>query len=161
MRWKTGAQIGLENAGGIRGDLPAGTVTRAGIISVVPFFNTVVTGKLSGAQVRKLLEQGLTLQAGLIQVSGVTMRADMRKPEYHRLISATVNGEPLDEDRTYSVAATSFIATGGDHYDAFVSLPGSRDTGLLLSDVLEQFAKEKKTLTPPLGGRFVDVSVTP
>ena len=158
MRWKTGAQIGLENAGGIRDDLPAGMVTRADVISVVPFYNTVVTGDLTGAQIRKLLEQGLTLQAGLIQVSGLAMRADMSKPEYHRLLSATVNGQPLDDARTYSVAATSFIATGGDNYDAFISLPGSHDTGLLLSDVLEEYARQRKELTIPLSNRFTDVA---
>jgi 5'-nucleotidase / UDP-sugar diphosphatase len=158
LRWKTGAQIGLENAGGLRDDLPAGVVTRAGILSVVPFFNSLVTGDLTGAQIRRLLEQGLTLQAGLIQVSGLVMTADMNKPEYHRLVSVTVNGEPLDDAKKYTVAATSFIATGGDHYDAFISLPGSHDTGLLLSDVLEEYAKERGTLIAPPGGRFVDVT---
>jgi 5'-nucleotidase/UDP-sugar diphosphatase len=158
LRWKTGAQIGLENAGGVRGDIAAGTVTRAGIISVVPFYNTVVTGNLSGNQVRKLLEQGLTLQAGLVQVSGIVMQADMSKPEYHRLVSATIGGVPLDDANTYSVAATSFIATGGDNYDSFVSLPGSHDTGVLLSDVLEEYAKEKKILIAPKADRFIDIS---
>ena len=157
LRWKTGAQIGLENAGGIRGDISAGVVTRAGILSAVPFFNTVVTGDLTGAQIRRLLEQGLTLQAGLIQVSGLVMTADMSKPEYHRLVSVTVNGESLDDAKKYTVAATSFIATGGDHYVAFISLPGSHDTGLLLSDVLEQYAKELETLAAPPGGRFIAV----
>lgn len=160
LRWKTGAQIGLENAGGIRDDIPAGVVTRDAIISAVPFFNTAVTGNLSGAQLRRILEQGLTLQAGLIQVSGLVVTADMSKPEYHRLISVTVNGEPLDDARVYSVVATSFIAGGGDHYPAFIAAPGARDTGILLSDVLEQYAKERHTLAAPAAGRFVDVSLS-
>lgn len=161
MRWKTGAQIGLENAGGIRDDIPAGVVTRMAILSAVPFYNTVVTGNLTGAQIRRLLEQGLTLQAGLIQVSGIVMTADMSKPLYHRLVSVTVNGEPLDDAKKYSVAATSFIATGGDHYDAFISLAGSHDTGLMISDVLEQYAREQKTLVAPSAGRFIAASQAP
>jgi 5'-nucleotidase / UDP-sugar diphosphatase len=158
MRWKTRAQIGLENAGGIRGDLAAGAVTRYGIVSVVPFFNTVVTANLTGAQIRKLLEQGLTLQAGMLQVSGLTVRADMTKPEYHRLLVATIGGASLEDNKSYSVAATSFIATGGDHYDGFMHEPGSRDTGLLLSDVLEEYAREQKVLAAPEAKRFVDIS---
>ena len=157
MRWKTHAQIGLENAGGIRADLPAGTVSRYGIVSVVPFFNTVVAAQLTGAQIRKLLEQGLTLQAGMLQVSGVTLRADMTKPEYHRLLAVTVDGAPLEDAKSYSVAATSFIATGGDHYDSFIHEPGSHDTGWLLSDVLEEYAREQKVLAAPEEKRFVAI----
>jgi 2',3'-cyclic-nucleotide 2'-phosphodiesterase (5'-nucleotidase family) len=158
LRWKSGAQIAFENAGGIRDDLPAGNVTRAGILSVVPFFNTMVTGDLTGTQIRSLLEQGLTLQAGLIQVSGLVMTADMNQPEYHRLVSVTVNGQPLEDEKKYTVAATSFMATGGDNYQEYISHAGSRDTGLLLSDVLEQYAREQGTLVAPAANRIIQLS---
>jgi len=49
FREKTGTQIAVTNTGGIRTDLPAGAITYGKIFEILPFENTLVTLKLSGA----------------------------------------------------------------------------------------------------------------
>ncbi len=62
QRWKTGADIGVMNPGGLRDDLigtgdGAGPVTYREAANVQPFANTLVTVDLTGAQLKLLLEQ--------------------------------------------------------------------------------------------------------
>jgi 5'-nucleotidase/UDP-sugar diphosphatase len=158
MRWKTGAQLALENAGGIRGDIPAGPITRNQVISAAPFINSLVTMNLTGAQLRELLEQSLTLKVGMMQVSGLRMTYDLSRPEYHRLISVHVRDTPLEDARSYSVVTNSFLATGGDHYETFLKARPQQDRGMLVADVLEEYVRTKHTLEAPQGGRIVAVT---
>ncbi len=155
MRWKTGAQIALENAGGIRGDIPAGPITRNQVITAAPFINSLVTMSVTGAQLRELLEQSLTLKVGMMQVSGLRLTYDLGRPEHHRLVSVRVGDAPLDEARNYMLVTNSFLATGGDHYQTFLKVKPQKDDGVLVSEVLEQYVRQKHTLEAPLGGRMV------
>jgi 5'-nucleotidase/UDP-sugar diphosphatase len=158
MLWKSGADIAFQNAGGIRADLDAGPVTLYEVVSVFPFINTLVEASLTGRQVRAILEQSLTLKVGLMQVAGVRLRYDLAKPEGQRLISAEVGGAPLADDRVYRVATNSFLADGGDHYTTFNEAASKRDRGLLLSDLLVEYARARKTLEPPSAGRQIPAS---
>lgn len=136
MRAETGADVGLMNAGGLRADLPAGTVTTGDVRDALPFLNLVVTVDMTGAQLREVLEQGLTLERGMIQVSGLRAEYDLARPPGARLLAVRVGGEPLDESRRYRVATNSFVAEGGDLYTTFRGLPWSVNTGRSIADVV-------------------------
>ena len=57
-RWKTGADIGLQNGGGIREGPPlSGDVTAADLVSCSPFDEPVVVAEVSGAQLRALAHE--------------------------------------------------------------------------------------------------------
>jgi 5'-nucleotidase/UDP-sugar diphosphatase len=116
LREHTQADVALYNAGGLRADLPAGTVTRADVTSALPFNNRLVVVRLKGSAVRAALEQGLSEEHGMVQQSGMTVRFDASAPPGHRLVSAAVNGRPLADDATYLVATIDFLAQGGDGY---------------------------------------------
>ena len=95
----TGADIAFENAGGIRASIAAGTVTYGDVINVSPYGNYVVTKKLTGAQIKEMLESSLTIQKNCIvandsgewdawpndsgsylQVGGIIVRFDPAQP---------------------------------------------------------------------------------
>ena len=158
MLWKSGAEVALENAGGIRADIAAGPISRYDVISAVPFINSLTTMELTGKQLRQILEQSLTLKVGMLQVAGVKATYDLSRPEYQRLVSLEVGGQPLDENRTYRVATNSFVATGGDHYATFVEGKNQDDSGLNIMDVLEQYIRSRGTVTQPAGNRLEQVS---
>jgi 2',3'-cyclic-nucleotide 2'-phosphodiesterase (5'-nucleotidase family) len=157
MLWRTGVQIAFENAGGIRGDLPAGPVTRYDVISAFPFINTPVEMDLTGRQIRAILEQSLTLKTGMLQVAGLRATYDLRRPKYHRLVSVEVGSAPLVDGETYRVAATSIIAHGADEYTQFLGGKNVHDTGELLCDLLTAYARSVHTLAPHAGARLVQV----
>ncbi len=63
MLWKVsgqGIQIALINGGGIRTDIPEGDITRAKLMEVLPFGNTLATFRISGADLRQAFEQGVS-----------------------------------------------------------------------------------------------------
>ena len=111
---------------------------------------------MTGRQIREVLEQGLTLERGLIQVSGLTGTYDLGRPPGSRLLSAEVGGRPLDDARTYRVATNSFLAQGGDLYTTFLQAKKVADTGVLLPEIVaENRSARPARVEPPAGGRFV------
>lgn len=155
IREKAGADVGFENAGGLRADLPAGTVTRHHLVDALPFVNSLVTLEMTGRQIREVLEQGLTLERGLIQVSGLTGTYDLGRPAGARLLTAAVGGRPLEDARTYRVGTNSFLAQGGDLYATFLKARAVADTGVLLPEIVAEKLRAAGTIEPPVAGRFV------
>ena len=130
----TGADIAFENAGGIRASIAAGTVTYGDVINVSPYGNYVVTKKLTGAQIKEMLETSLTIQRNCIvandsgewdawpndsgsylQVGGITVRFDPAQPAGARVLSVQKDGQELDDTKEYTVAVNNYLA-GSDSY---------------------------------------------
>jgi 2',3'-cyclic-nucleotide 2'-phosphodiesterase / 3'-nucleotidase / 5'-nucleotidase len=138
MRAASGADFAFTNSGGLRADLAEGTVTKGSIYEVIPFDNTLVLVKLTGTQVRDLLEGGLT-HGRISPQSGLRYRFDLSRPQGQRLLAVTLaDGSPLDEARTYTVAVNNFMASGGDNYDTLARIRDQVDTGILMRDALER-----------------------
>ena len=126
MREATGADIALTNGGGIRGDTvyPPGTkLTRKMVLTELPFGNKTVVLRLTGAQVRDALENGVSRAENpsgrFPQVSGLAFSFDTRRPPGERVTSVTVAGAPLEDGKAYTLATNSFLANGGDDYRVF------------------------------------------
>lgn len=57
----TGADLAIENAGGIRGSIAAGDVTAGNVIAISPYGNTVETWTMTGADFLAALEHSLQI----------------------------------------------------------------------------------------------------
>lgn len=57
----TGADVAIENAGGIRGGIAAGDVTAGNVIAISPYGNTVETWTMTGADFLAALEHSLQI----------------------------------------------------------------------------------------------------
>lgn len=57
----TGADLAIENAGGIRGGITAGNVTAGDVIAISPYGNTVETWTMTGADFLAALEHSLQI----------------------------------------------------------------------------------------------------
>jgi 5'-nucleotidase/UDP-sugar diphosphatase len=99
VREAFGTEIELENIGGVRAPLLKGTITRGDLVALDPFANTVVTFKITGLQLRKILARYTPA------CSGVRYRV-----EGGELVEALVNGEPLQDTRRYTGATNSYLA---------------------------------------------------
>ena len=103
--------IGISNRGGIRIDMPAGEILCDDIQSMFPFKNNLCYVALHGRDVRAILDQ---MAATSFQIlGGVKVVAKNGK-----IVSATVNGEPLDDDKVYGVATINFLLDGGGGYSS-------------------------------------------
>jgi 2',3'-cyclic-nucleotide 2'-phosphodiesterase (5'-nucleotidase family) len=158
MRERAGAEVALTNAGGLRADLPEGPVTRGDVLDALPFVNTVVTLEMTGAQLREVLEQGLTLERGLVQASGLRATYDLKRPAGQRLVELRVGDEAVGDARVYRVATNSFLAQGGDLYQTFLKAKKVDDGKVLLSDLVMEYLRAKKSIGAPEPGRLVPAS---
>ena len=164
MRAATGSDIALVNGGGIRGDTiyPAGTkLTRKLVLTELPFGNRTVKLRLTGAQVREALENGVSqverVSGRFPQVSGFAFAYDPRKPAGSRVVRVAVDGSELDPGKTYTLATVDFLARGGDGYAVFRAgevLIDSRSGGLMAGQLIDRIAAAG-TVSPEIEGRIV------
>lgn len=154
MRARTGADVAVTNAGGLRADLPEGLIDRGHVLDAFPFLNDTVTVALAGADLRGVLEHGLSLRAGMCQVSGLRATYDLARPVGARLVTLGIGGRPVEDGRIYRVATNSFLSEGGDGYSSFKK---GRETARdkQLSDLLCDHVAAVKTIEPPAMGRLV------
>lgn len=165
MRAAAGADLALQNSGGLRADLKEGVITRGAIYEVMPFDNTLVTMELTGAEIRRVFEEGLRF-GRIAQLSGVRIAFDPDRPAMDRVVKLTLaNGAPLEDGRTYKVAVNNFMATGGDDYDTLAKGRNVVDTGILVRGVLEDhvtaLTRRGQALDVKLDGRIERLGNTP
>ncbi len=147
MREATGAEIAFHNSYGIRNPLLKGRVTYRDTYKILPFDNTLYTMKLTGRQIREILEHSLGLQHGLLQVSGLRVDYNPRAELGDRVLSVSCSGAQLDDDRLYSVVTNSFLAKGGDYYQTFRESKELRNAGVLDRDALNSYIRSHSPLT--------------
>lgn len=158
-------ELGIVNPGGLRADLlfagdtttnPAntdGVVTFAEANAVLPFVNNVSTVDLTGAQVKRILEQQWQpagssrpyLHLGLSDNVSVTQ--DPTQPVGQRITSVRIAGKPMVATETYTVSTFSFLAAGGDNFTGFTE-GTTKDTGLIDRDVWIKYIRDNAGLKP-------------
>ena len=149
-RQQSRTQIALQNTGGIRSRIVRGRITWGNVFEVLPFTNTLVTLKLTGAQLKK------TLGWNLLAVSGVKVRLDSKKPLGEKLISATLaDGTPIEDSQSYTVTTNDFVLAGGDGFSEVGKGSDIKITEVLLRDVFVDFIRARVVLSPALDGRVV------
>ena len=126
MRWTAKSDIAVINGGGLRADLPEGDVKRSDTMAIFPFGNTLRVAEIKGATIREMLEHSVEYYpasfGGFLDVSGMTFSYDPSKPAKHRVEKILVGGQPLDENKTYTIALADFQTSGGDDYTMLENL---------------------------------------
>ena len=145
------ADVGFVHSGSLRKDLPGGDVALVDLLDTYPFVDELVVMKMTGAQVRRVLEQSLTLERGLLQVSGMEVVYDLSKPERRRLVSMRHGGSLIEPADELEVAVSGFLAEGGDLYDAFPEGTRLRTLGRVSDVVVDYFRSRDIVKVPPRG----------
>ena len=184
VKAKGEAEVGVVNNGGIRlSPIVAGDIKVGTIFNLMPFDNTICTVKMTGAQLKILLEQALQDNGKGIQVSGIKFTYDMSKQGYvpadtktgkqevmgQRIVKLTKeDGTAIKDTDTIKVAAPDFLATGGDTFTVFVDYKNIKDTfedlsltkgqDYLVRNALISDVRAKKTIAATLGNRIVNGS---
>jgi 2',3'-cyclic-nucleotide 2'-phosphodiesterase (5'-nucleotidase family) len=138
------------NNGGLRIELPKGTITRSMVFELLPFDNDLVVVKFRGNQLREILNQ--IAQKKGEPVSGIRMKINQEIAE-----EITINGKALQNDSTYYVVSSDYLLNNGDNFQ--IPTPIERiDLNIKLRDaVFKHFLELKKQqiiLSPKLDGRI-------
>ena len=165
FRWVAKSDIAICNGGGLRADLPEGDVKRRNVMAIFPFGNTLRVAEIKGSAVREMLEHSVEYYpasfGGFLDVSGLTFSYDPSKPGKHRVQNILVGGQPLDEDKTYTIALADFQTAGGDDYTMLKGLKIVGEYGTfdeILADYLNKVGM--KGIEVGRIKRLVDVPLT-
>ncbi|WP_058304686.1 bifunctional metallophosphatase/5'-nucleotidase [Gorillibacterium timonense] len=159
MREEGKADLALLNGGGIRESISKGDITLYDVGKPLPFVNSLMTVEVEGEKIYEAIERGLrawpygSSNGGFLQVSGIAYTFDGSKPAGKRLVSVTMNDQPLDKEKKYKVATNDYLVTGGDNFTEFENAK-RLSKGALLRDVLAAYLKEKGTVSPETEGRI-------
>lgn len=113
VREVTGADIAIVNIGGIRIDsFPAGPIRLSDVFRIDPFGNDTVLFKLNAQELRDfILACALLDHHGAPSASGITYSAHLHKGNKVEITEIKLaDGSPLDPEKTYTVAVSSFAA---------------------------------------------------
>ena len=176
LRKKYGTDFAFINGGGIRDKFPASSyspadrtlnrpgadksapydVTLGDAIAVYPFGNTVGVTEITGANLWKALENGVSNWPGdgrFPQISGFKFTFDTSKPVGSRVQEVMKSdGTAIAKDATvYSIAVPDFMIYGGDGYVGVFS-PSKAKLRDLLVDVFVEAVR-----TGTAGGKVLEI----
>lgn len=161
----TDADVAICNGGGIRSDILIGDVSRKDLMDMNPWSNPMCVVEMTGEQLVLVLEHGARKcpepLGSFFQTSGVTYEihtyvespiiADSMDnfisidPDAERRVrNVKVNGEPIDLNKTYTVASSQYVLLDGG--DGLTMLDGikvvEKDNILCDSEMLVKYFTE-------------------
>jgi 2',3'-cyclic-nucleotide 2'-phosphodiesterase (5'-nucleotidase family) len=175
-----GVEFAITNSGGLRADLtcpttdtpsdfcPAYTpppypISRGQVLTVLPFGNVVVSLNVNGAELKTMLENGVSRMPAADgrypQVSGLCFTYDISAPPGSRVTGAvrqaqdgSCTGAPVDltSGSTYKIVENDFMASGGDSYPFFTPRVTTLD---IMDQVLADHVAANNPLSPAIQGR--------
>ena len=176
-----GVEFAITNSGGLRADLTCPTtdnasdfcpsytpppypISRGQVLTVLPFGNVVVTLKVNGAELKTMLENGVSsmpaVNGRFPQISGLCFTYNISAAVGSRVTGAvrqaangTCTGAAIDltSVATYAIAENDFMASGGDGYPNFFSRATTQD---IMDQVLADYVAVATPISPAIQGRI-------
>lgn len=135
----------LLNVGSLRRGLPKGKITQGQIISMQPFNNKVVVLNLKGVDLINAMEI-YAARGG----DGVSSALDVLfDPKSGNTVKITLDGKPIDPDRTYRIATIDYLAHGGDYMTPLTNGKViARSSNIVYDDLISYIRTFRKPINP-------------
>ncbi len=176
-----GVEFAITNSGGLRDRLtcpPAGggsglcpaftpppyQITRGQVLAVLPFGNVVTTLQVNGAELKTMLENGVSQMPAangrFPQVSGLCFTYDIEAAAGSRVTGAvrqaadgSCTGAAIDlsAGSTYMIAENDFMSAGGDFYPNFFARATTQN---IMDQVLADYVTANSPINPSIQGRI-------
>lgn len=180
MRAAYATDFAITNAGGLRADLTCPTtdnpsdfcpsytpppypITRGQALTVLPFGNVIVTLQVNGAELKAMLENGVSQMPAIAgrfpQVSGLCATYDISAPAGARITTVvrqaangSCTGTPVDltSGATYRIAENDFMSTGGDGYPNYFARATTQG---IMDQVVADYITAHSPVSPAIQGR--------
>ena len=175
-KYVSDADIAFVNGGGVRVTIPAGDITLNDILKVHPFGNALCVCEVTGQEVLDALEMSVSAWPGefggwLCPAEGLTYEVHTYLPSSvvlddakmfvgvdgeYRVKNVMVNGEPLDLEKTYTLACHDYkLHNMGDGYTMFADNVFTQESVMLDNQVLITY------ITEGLGGTITEEYAEP
>lgn len=144
QRWMVNADIAFQNYGGVRiSEIPEGNITIGHLLDLDPFDNEIIKCDMTGRQVKDFIVISSNADKGYTYVSGLKYKIkysyERQHDKFYDVEVSLSNGEPLQDDRIYSVAMNSFMFAGMRfEHSGYI-----KETGILTMEAETAFLKSK------------------
>ena len=120
-----GADLAINNGGGLRAALPAGSLTYGSLYEALPFDNVMAVVEMTAEELTHVLERHLLAgRHGIASISGIRVRASCQAGEL-RVKLERKNGAPIKSTTRLVVATSNYLAGGGDGlFEPLLGTPG-------------------------------------
>jgi 5'-nucleotidase/UDP-sugar diphosphatase len=151
--------IAIYNTGGIRSGIKKGVVTYGRVYEIIPFDNTLVSVKLTGYQIKDILEMSASTKDidDLLGISGIVVHIDFSKEIGNRVVKILRNNKPIKMEDKFTVFTNDFLYAGGDGYDSFRRGESPVITQTLIRDLFENYLRKKKVISSPKKSNYIIV----
>lgn len=162
MKERAGADISLIHSGFLRRNQEAGNITMGDLVDIMSYKLHLVKTRVAGKDLQAIIERSVEHadpnreKSKMLQVSGLTVRYDANAPQGKKAVEILHDGEPINPERSYTVATTDFLAGGGLGYHYFKN-GVSTVSGILVRDAVADYLQQHKTVSPPAGKRIIPV----
>lgn len=174
-----GADVSLQNGGGVRTDIATGDITVGTVYTLLPFKNVLVRITMTGQQIKDTLEDGVDSMLGnnsgtgsgaYPYTAGLRFDVDITKAKGSRISNLELYRNStwgsFDLAGSYKVVTNDFTAGGGDNYLTLKGIAASlkENTFLDYADAFLQYVKDEtaagRTINKPAVSTYSTKSYT-
>ena len=119
----------------------------------MPFENIIVVVELKGKSVRDLISF-LIKEDRPHPIAGLQIVLD----KDINLQSVNIQGKPFDENRTYSVATSDYLVSGGDNMGFFKEGLKTVEIDYLIRNAMIDYFRKVDTIAPTVDDRFIQLN---
>lgn len=156
------ADIAIQNAGGVRIDVPAGDITVETAYTLLPFANTLTEIEMTGTEIKQVLEEAVKnaldvngSTGSYPYAAGLRWDIDLSKDFGNRLSNLEYKARDtdtwvtFDQTASYVVVTNSYTAGGKDGYLTFGQIADDKkvDTFLDYAQSFADYAKQVVTVS--------------
>ncbi|MBT3343092.1 MAG: DUF362 domain-containing protein [Gemmatimonadetes bacterium] len=150
----TGADVAIQNKGGVRGDLEVGAISIRDIFSI-NFPNDLYAFTLTGRELLEVLEYDYK-DSGLrqLQVAGITFTIDRSRPEGQRVVESNI-----DLDHSYTIVSQAYVCNRSQRF--FGREIETTNSQIQTVDGQIRRVLDQGTVEAPATGRIRELNVGP
>jgi len=145
--------VSMVNRGGLRVPIPKGDVKVQNMFELMPFENEIVFLKMSGSELRRFIDHMASRGGEGVAGMRFGIKAD-------KGINPEVQGQPLDDSKSYWLATSDYIANGGDGFEILIGVKERIITGVKFRDMfidhLRKMGRQNLAIEAKNDGRIYD-----
>lgn len=133
----------ITNGGGIRSQMNQGDIKKSDIYNILPFDNSVTLIELRGKDIKVICEHLLKRKMGTGGFLHFTNNFKLIANPDSTIKQVLLNDKELIDTKTYKVLTNSYLASGGDAYEAFLYGKVIETETLMQREILIEYLQKK------------------